>query len=466
MPKENFFLNNKISEDLYFEVAAHLPVIDYHNHLNPLAMAQEKRFENITELWIHDDQYKHRLMRISGITEKYITGNATAEEKFYAWLKTYPKTLGNPLYHWSQLEIKEIFGQEIDLINDDPTKLWETCNSQLGNNGSSVIDILNKWKSEILCTSDDLLDSLENHVITTEREKNINVFPSLRSDSILAFESPLYNEWLKKLETLTKATISNLDTYEEAIKQRLDYFEKGNCKLSDHGLDSGFLYVTTTKATAETLFKKQLSLQVLNNEELCALKSYILQFLGLEYGKRKLTMQLHIGAQRVTSTRLKGIAGKFGGFATIGNPCDISSLCTFLDDLEKGGYLPNTILYTLNPADNERFATLTGSYAEDGVAGKIQFGPAWWFNDHFDGIKKQLTDVASFSLLNSFIGMTSDSRSFLSLSRHYYFRRILCHLLGDWVDKGMLPNNFDILADLVKNICYQNAKNLVTTGKI
>jgi glucuronate isomerase len=466
MLKNNFLLNNNISKDLYFEVAKGLKIIDYHNHLNPEAMASERKFDNITQLWIHDDQYKHRLMRINGIKEVYITGAASDKEKFLAWMRTFPKTIGNPLFHWTQLEISEIFSNQIDLMKDDPEILWDNFSTKLGNHGLSVIDILNKWNVEILCPSDDILDNLDSHVKTTKRETNISVLPSLRSDSILALESSLFLEWLKKMRALTGSEIKSLSDYEEAISLRLDYFVKGGCKLSDHGLDSGFIFKPTTVEVAAIIFAKKLKGESLTSSELLAIKSYLLQFLGVQYGKRNITMQLHIGAQRTTSSRLKGIAGKFGGFAAIGNPCDIESLTQYLDSLEKTGYLPNTILYTLNPADNERFATLTGSFSEDGVSGKIQFGPAWWFNDHFEGIKKQLTDVASYGILNSFIGMTSDSRSFLSLSRHYYFRRILCHLLGEWVDKGILPNDFELLAGLVKNVCYQNAKNLITTGKI
>lgn len=462
---EDFMLNSSLAKELY-KVACKLPILDYHNHLNPSAILENKKFKNITQLWIQDDQYKHRLMRINGIEEEFITGAATDLEKFLAWMRTFPRTLGNPLYHWSQLEIRDVFGSNIDLVNDDPLKIWDECNAMLGEEGFSAIDILTKWNSEILCTSDDLLDPLEAHRIISNRENKITVLPSLRSDSILAFETEGYLDWLKSLELILSTKITNLETFQNAIKKRLDYFQEAGCRLSDHGLDSGFLFSKTTEDVADGIFSKLLDGAALTTEEILALKSNTLSFLGVEYGKRKLTMQLHMGAQRVTSSRLKGIAAKFGGFATLGDPLNIESLCGFLDSLEIAGYLPRTILYTLNPADNERMATLTGSFTEDGVRGKIQFGPAWWFNDHFDGIKKQLVAIASHGLLSSFIGMTSDSRSFLSLSRHYYFRRILCYLIGDWVDNGMLPDNFEVLAKLVKDVCYTNAKNLLTKGNI
>lgn len=462
----DFLLSTPIARELYHDVAKSLPVIDYHNHLNPSAIAADKKFKNITELWIYDDQYKHRLMRINGIKEAYITGEATDEEKFTSWMKTFPKTMGNPLYHWSQLELQAILGSDTDLFNTPLTDLWEQSNGCLGNNGLGVTAILKKWNTEILCTSDDLLDDLVPHKTATGVNDNISVYPSLRSDSIINIDSAKFPDWLEKLANLTKGTIKNLESYEQAIKSRLDVFQNAGCSLSDHALDAGFLFQLPSLPEAEAIFKKAIARIRLSDLETVQIKSHLLRFLGIEYGKRNLIMQLHMGAQRVTSTRLLQIAGKYGGFATIGNPCDMTSICRLLDCLECAGNLPNTILYTLNPADNERIATLTGSFASDGVAGKIQFGPAWWFNDHYAGIKRQLTDVASYGLLNAFIGMTSDSRSFLSLSRHFYFRRILCQLLGSWVKKGLLPADMGSLKELLENVCYHNAKNLITKGNI
>ncbi|OAQ39780.1 uronate isomerase [Pedobacter psychrophilus] len=466
MLDKDFLLSNKISKELYYNIAEKLPIIDYHNHLNPSAMVLEKKFKNLTELWINDDQYKHRLMRIFGIEEKYITGNGSDKDKFFAWMETFPHTFGNPLYHWSQLEISSVFGEEIDLEITPHEEIWDKCNEKLGDNGLSCIDILKLWNTELLCTSDDLCDVLDPHIQITKNQENISVFPSLRSDSILAFDSPLFLEWLKNLENQTKIKVGNLSDYESAINIKLANFKSAGCNLSDHGLDSGFTYVLPSKKDAEIYFNKIIAKETLKENELVALKSYLLTFLGKAYGQLDMVMQLHIGAQRTTSSRLKNIAGKFGGFATIGNPVDIQSICSFLDSIETGGKLPHVIVYTLNPSDNERIATLTGSFSEDGKGGKIQFGPAWWFNDHFEGIMKHLKDVSNYSLLSQFIGMTSDSRSFLSLSRHYYFRRILCHFIGDYVEKNMLPNNMVYLSELVTKICYQNAKNIITTGKI
>lgn len=467
MLNTDFLLNHRISIDLYHEVAKRLPIIDYHNHLNPASISSNKKFRNITELWLYDDQYKHRLMRINGVEEQYITGEASDFDKFITWIKILPKTIGNPVYHWSQIEIQYIFGADINLLEDDPLSIWEACNSKLGENGFGVIDLLEKWNAELLSTSDDLLDNLDNHKVASQNVNHqITVKPSLRSDAILAFETDGFVNWLKKLEDLTGINVIDLNTYQDAIKIRLDYFQESGCPLSDHGLDSGFRFELPTKEDAEKLFHKKLNHQILNERELILLKSYTFKFLGIEYGKRKLVMQLHMGAQRTTSTRLKNLAGKFGGFAAIGNSINIESLCNFLDALEIEKSLPKTILYTLNPADNERMATLTGSFTAEGVKGNLQFGPAWWFNDHYDGIVKQLTALASHGALSTFIGMTSDSRSFLSLSRHYYFRRILCSLLGDWVEKGLIPDDFDTLSQLVKDICCNNARTFITTEKV
>jgi glucuronate isomerase len=466
MLSKDFLLSNKISQDLYYNVAQKLPIIDYHNHLSPSSMVLEKKFKNLTELWITDDQYKHRLMRIYGIKEKFITGEGSDKEKFLAWMKTFPQILGNPLYYWSQLEILAVFGEEVDLETTPHEEIWEICNNKLGNNGLSCIDILTLWNAEVLCTSDDLCDDLNPHIKITEKHKNIAVLPSLRSDSILAFDAPEFINWLEKLENLTNIKVSSLSQYEAAITNRIDYFKNSGCNLSDHGLDSGFNYNLPSKEDAELYFEKILAKECLELNEMIALKSYVFRFLGIAYGKSAMVMQLHMGAQRITSSRLKNIAGKFGGFATIGDPLGIKSLCSFLDSIETTGKLPHVILYTLNPADNERLATLTGSFSEDGIGGKIQFGPAWWFNDHYEGIMKHLRDVSNYSLLSQFIGMTSDSRSFLSLSRHYYFRRILCHFIGDYVARDLLPNNMEYLSELVTKICYQNSKNLITTGKI
>ncbi|MDQ6813942.1 MAG: glucuronate isomerase, partial [Bacteroidota bacterium] len=373
-------------------------------------------------------------------------------------VKTVSKTIGNPLFHWSCLELKRIFGIDEILSEKNADEVWNTCNKQLQNDGFGALDILHKWKAEIVCTSDDLTDNLELHK-TASGNGGVKVLPSLRGDSIVAFDGPSSN-WMQKLSG-NDGAIKNLDDYKQAITQKLNDFNEAGCKLADHSLDAGFAFLLPTESVATILFENYLNDIPLNNREIVLLKSHLLVFLGTEYCKRGWVLQLHIGAHRYTSTRLRKLVGPAGGYATIGKTCDIESLCMFLDAMEQQELLPRTILYTLNPADNAAFATLTGSYAEDGVAGKIQFGPAWWYNDQYEGIRQHLVTLSSYGLLSHFVGMTTDSRSLLSFSRHEYFRRILCNVVGMWVDGGELPADNDLISQLIKDIAYNNSKKFI-----
>lgn len=463
----NFLLNNKTAERLYHEVVAHLPIIDYHNHLNPQQLAHNKAFENITQLWIANDPYKHRAMRISGIAEKYITGESTDEEKFFKWAEAFPNTLGNPLYHWTCMELQNLFGIEEILSAQSARNIWNTCNSQLNNGKTGILDILAHFKVETTCTSDDLLDDLSHHqAVTADNIFGIQVLPSLRGDSILKLEQPGVLNWLKKLSDISIIEINSPESYKEAIIKRLNYFDESGCLLADHALDAGFYFEMPSEKNVGKLLGKHLQGGFLSTHEQVLLQSYLLVFLGEEYGRRGWVMQLHIGAQRYTSSRLCKLAGAAGGYATIGKPCDIDSICRFLDILEQKNKLPKTILYTLNPADNEALATLTGSFAEDGVPGKIQFGPAWWYNDHLTGIESHLITLAGYGLLNHFIGMTTDSRSALSFTRHEYFRRIVCNMLGKWAKSGQITSDIMVLNTLITNICYNNSKNWIVKNKL
>lgn len=458
---KNWLIKNKTGERLYHEVAAPLPIIDYHNHLNPHHIAENKQFSNLTELWIAHDPYKHRAMRINGIPENGITGSVSDFEKYQNWVGTISKTLGNPLFHWSFLELKRIFGIDEMLSQKNAVTIWEACNHKLQQEEFKTCSLINKWKSEILVTSDDLLDNLESHKKIAFDQNNVKVLPSLRADSILDISNPNYLEWIKKLEIETDTLILNLDGLKEAVKRRLDYFAENGCLFADHALDSGFSFKQIDEKEAGEIFRNILQNQHLEPKDSVKLNSFMLDYLGEEYGRRGWIMQLHIGAQRNTSSRLRRMVGPAGGFASIGKACDINSLTLFLDSLERKGALPETILYTLNPADNAALASLTGSFTEDGVVGKIQFGPAWWYNDHYAGIRKHLNDISSYGLLGTFIGMTTDSRSILSLSRHEYFRRILCDQIGGWAEEGKLPNDMALLEQLIKDISYLNIKTKI-----
>lgn len=451
---DDFLLQSKAASLLYHEYAASLPIIDYHNHLNPTDLVNDQQFENLTQLWITPDPYKHRAMRICGVPENNITGNTSDKEKYLQWANTVPKTLGNPLYHWNALELKRIFGIDTLLNAETAKEIWENCNAQLTTGNHSAIQLLQQWKVEALCTSDDLLDNLIPHQTATEKY-NIKVFPSLRGDAILKIAQ---TDWRDRLSQSTLTTIHNLADYKTAISKRLDIFREAGCLLADHALDAGFQFNLPTESIANQFFEKVLAGEKLNSSERVKLDSYLLFHLGQEYASRGWVMQLHVGAQRFTSSRLRKLAGSSGGYGAIGKNTDINSLVTLLNELEKQAALPKVILYNLNPIDNEAFASITGSFAEDGVVAKIQFGPAWWYNDHYNGIRNQLIALADYGLLSQFIGMTTDSRSLLSFSRHEYFRRTLCNLLGDWVEQGYIPNDQELLKMTIENICYHNAK--------
>ena len=458
---DNFLLSNKTAETLFHSHAHQLPVVDYHNHLNPKYLAENKQFSSIAELWVTGDPYKHRAMRINGMPEQGITGNATDKEKYLNWVKTFPKTIGNPLFHWTCLELKHIFGIDELLSAQNAEEIWNHCNTLLQEDGFRAVDLLRKWNAETVCTSDDLLDDLTPHQTATNLKLGLTVLPSLRSDSMIAFETPGFTGWLTRLSGCSGLEIRTLDQFKEAIVSKLNNFEVAGCRLSDHSLDGGFTFDFSSSANPDQLFASILSGTQLSVTDLAILKTHLLVFLGKEYSKRKWIMQLHIGPQRFTSSRLRKIAGTAGGYATIGQSSNIEGLCHFLDALEQEEKLPRTIIYTLNPSDNEAFATITGSFTEDGLAGKVQFGPAWWYNDHYDGMRQQLIALSSYGLLGHFIGMTTDSRSILSFSRHEYFRRLLCNLIGQWVEEGLLPNDSTLLNQLVADISYNNSKNMI-----
>lgn len=460
---EKYFLSNKVSETLFFQIAQPLPIVDYHNHINISDLANDTVFNNLSQLWITNDPYKHRAMRINGIPEKYISGDGSDKEKYIYWVKTFSKTMGNPLFHWSYLELNKVFGIDKLLTESSAEEIWDICNSQLQSKNCTAIPLMEMWNVDSLCTSDNWFDDLSLHGQASSQAK-FNVNPSLRSDNAVNIHMWEDTKFLSKLTEFTNIEVLDLSDFQSALIKQLDHFNNKGCKLSDHAIDAGFLYSPISETTAAVLFKNWVYKKELTNDEIVQLQSYILTFLGKEYSKLGWTMQLHIGAHRHTSTRLRNLAGAAGGYSAIGKTADISSLCLFLDTLELQGGLPNVILFTLNPSDNEAFATLTGSFSQDNTSSKIKFGPAWWYNDHFDGIKSNLLSIANYSLLSQFIGMTTDSRSILSFSRHEYFRRILCNIVGEWVEEGLLPNDMDLLNELITSICYTNSKKMITNG--
>ena len=457
---DDFLLTTKASRTLYHEHAGHLPVIDFHNHLDPALLAENHRCGNLAELWLDNDPYKHRAMRIRGIPEEYITGREMpARERFGKWASLVPYLIGNPLFHWSALELKRFFGIDEILNGDNAREIWDKCNARLSETDMGMLDILRKCNVESLCTSDDLLADTSMYLRASEISDGISVLPSLRGDSIINFTPGNFPGFVTRLSELTGIRIKTLDDYLRAVGLRLDTFSDSGCGYADHSLDSGFRYCEVSRWEATLLFGRLLTAGELPDEGAVRLRSYVLGYLGGEYARRGWVMQLHIGAIRNTNTRLRKICGPAGGYASIGSACDIASLVALLDSLDRNDSLPRTILFTLNPADNAAFATLTGSYSGAGVKGKVQFGPAWWYNDHLEGILGQLQALSSYGLLSGFVGMTTDSRSVLSFSRHEYFRRILCRFIGEKVSCGEFPDDMTLLGEIVGDICYNNIKN-------
>lgn len=452
---DEFLLSTEWARRLYHQVAEELPVIDFHNHLDPMALAENRRVEDMAELWINSDPYKHRMMRITGIAEEKITGrDVSHQERFLIWASLLPRLVGSPLFHWSCIELKRFFQIDEILNEANGMEMWNRCNEKLQQSGWGMLDILKQCHVETLCTSDDLLSDVSLHTRASSYGHGIKVIPSLRADSILH----LSKEFISLLAEVAGHSISSLQEYLESVNHRMADFDRAQCRFADISLDAGFCFTSCNEQQASSLFGNLLAGICLSEEDIRILQSYLLLYIGRQCAQRRWTMQLHIGAKRDTNTRLRQQVGPAGGYATIGTACDLSSLVSFLDALNQTDELPRTILYTLNPADNAAFATLTGSFAGTGIVGKIQFGPAWWYNDHLEGMYGQLQSLASYGLLSSFIGMTTDSRSVLSFSRHEYFRRVLCRFIGEKVYAGEYPADWEILKNLVENICYWNAK--------
>jgi glucuronate isomerase len=454
---EDFLLTTAVGRALYHEHAASLPIIDYHCHIDPADVADDRRFADIAELWVCADPYKWRAMRMNGIPERLITGGASHLDKFKAWAGTVRHAIGNPLFHWTGLELKRTFGIDELLSPDTADDVWTRCNARLAEPGFSARGLLGRARVEVLCTSDDLLDSLAAHRRHRKTAADLRMLPSLRGDSMIAVDGDGFVAFCRSLSELTGIAIASLDAFKAAVRMRLDVFADLGCRVADHGLDVA-AFDAADDDTAARLFERRLAGGELSAVERLQLKSALMLFAGAEYHRRHWIMLLHIGAQRVTSTRLRRLAGPAGGYAAIGRSADVAAIARFLDRLEGDGTLPRTVLFTLNPSDTDMFASLVGSFAEDGVPGKIQFGPAWWYNDHRDGIVRQLRALGNLGLLGRHIGMTTDSRSLLSYSRHEYYRRILCNLIGEWVEAGELPNDPELLSGFVADICYRNAK--------
>jgi len=454
---ENFLLQTEAARRLYFDHVQHLPIIDYHNHLSPEDIAENRKFKTITEVWLNGDHYKWRAMRANGIDEKLITGDADDYEKFKAWAATVPYTMRNPLYHWTHLELKHPFNVNELLNEESAEKIYNQCNELLQTK-YSVPEILMYHKVELLCTTDNPTDDLKHHQQIAQSNSKLKVYPAFRPDIFLNFNER--NEWLHQLQLLeqsTKSSINSPDDFLTALQSRIEYFHNNGCRLSDHGLEFMPLYSTGIK-NYESIFSDLLQNKNVLQDDLDSLKAYVLFELCKLYYSKNWVQQFHLGAMRNNNSRLLKLLGRDAGTDSIGDYKQAGNLSVFLNELDKENKLAKTILYNLNPADNEVFATLAGNFNDGSVAGKIQWGSAWWFLDQKDGMEKQLNALSNMGLLSRFVGMITDSRSFLSFSRHDYFRRILCNLIGNEIENGELPSDFNWLGDVLTGISYRNAK--------
>jgi glucuronate isomerase len=454
----NFILQTKTAEYLYHNHAAKMPIIDYHSHLIPQQIAENKKFENIAQPWLYGDHYKWRAMRTNGVDEKFCTGAATDWEKFEKWAETVPHTLRNPLYHWTHLELKGYFGIT-DLLNPASAKaIYDKTTQMLQLEEFRVQGLLSKMNVELVCTTDDPIDSLEYHIKIATDGCKTKVLPTWRPDKAMAVDDVAsYNEYIDKLGKVSGLNIKNFAALLDALRHRHDFFASVGCKLSDHGLEQ-FYAEDYTQDEIEAIFMKIRGGVSFSALEILKFKSAMLyEFAILDHSKGWV-QQFHVGALRNNNTRLFNKLGADTGFDSIGDWQQAHAMSKFLNKLDMTNQLAKTILYNLNPSDNEVLGTMIGNFQDGSVAGKIQFGSGWWFLDQKDGMEKQMNTLSSLGLLSRFVGMLTDSRSFMSFPRHEYFRRILCNLLGNDIENGLIPNDMKLLGQMVEDICYNNAK--------
>jgi glucuronate isomerase len=457
---DEFLLDSDVASELYHRNAAPMPIVDYHTHLPPERMAANTPFRDLTELWLEGDHYKWRAMRASGVPERYCTGDASPWEKFEAWARTVPDTLRNPLYHWTHMELKRPFGIETLLGPATARDVFERCNRSLGEDAFTPLGLLAGFKVAVVCTTDDPTDSLEPHEVLARRaDPATRIYPTWRPDRALGVDDPAaYAAWLSRLERASGRAVSGFDSFLQALETRHTFFHERGCRASDHGLEQ--LYAEPwADAEVKGAFDRVRGGRALEPGEALKLKSALLHRLALLDHARGWVQQFHLGALRNTNTRLREALGADAGFDSIGDFEQARPLARFLDGLDRTDQLAKTILYNLNPADNEVFASMAGNFQDGSVPGKMQFGTAWWFLDQKDGMEAQMRALSNMGLLARFVGMVTDSRSFLSYSRHDYFRRLLCNLLAEDVRKGLVPDDRELLGRVVRAVCFYNARD-------
>ena len=456
---EDFLLQGRAARRLYHEYARELPILDFHCHLPVWDIAENRSFKNLTEIWLDGDHYKWRAMRADGVSEEFCTGNAAPLEKFLAWARTVPRALRNPLYHWTHLELLRYFGID-DLLSEETAAIvWDLANHRLQEKGMSVHGIFEKFRVSAVCTTDDPTDSLEYHQQVNGSGISTLVFPTFRPDAAIRTDEPrAFVEWVERLGASANVHIARLSDFLDALRLRHDFFHRRGCRLSDHGLDHCHsVFCTDNEAAA--LFQKTLEGKQLSADESAKFASYMLLFFGRLDAEKGWTKQLHLGAYRNVNSRMLRGLGRDVGFDAIGDWPQASALGTFMDRLESENALPRMIIFNLNPADNYVFAALAGAFTEEGIRSKIQFGAGWWFLDQKEGIEWQINALSNCGFLSNFVGMVTDSRSFMSFPRHEYFRRVLCNLLGNEMEAGLLPNDEKLVGEMVKDICLRNAVN-------
>lgn len=454
---KDFLLETDTAKELFHNYAEVVPVLDYHCHINPQEIYEDRKFDNIAQVWLGGDHYKWRQMRSNGIDEYYITGDASDWEKFEKYAQTLDKAIGNPLYHWSHLELQRFFDYDGVLSGKTAKEVWDLCNEKLSHDDMSVRNLIKKANVTLICTTDDPIDDLKWHKLIKEDDSfDVQVLPAWRPDKAVNINKPDFMEYVGKLADAAQMEINTFEDLKKALANRMDFFAENGCSVADHGLDY-VMYVPASDDEIEAIFAKKRNREELTNEEVVKFKTAIMLFLAKENKNRNWVMQLHYGCKRDNNTVMFDKLGPDTGYDCISNEAPGSQLADFLNAVNMDGGLPKTIIYSLNPGDDELIGTILGCFQNSDAIGKIQQGSAWWFNDNKTGMQKQMTSLANLGLLGNFVGMLTDSRSFLSYPRHEYFRRIMCNLIGGWVENGEFPYDMDLLAPIVKGISYNNA---------
>jgi glucuronate isomerase len=454
---KDFLLSTETAKELFNKYLAKKSILDYHCHINPKEIAQDRQFENISQVWLGGDHYKWRQMRSNGVEEKYITGNVPDREKFQKWAETLEKLIGNPLYHWSHLELRRYFGYEGVLNSETAEEVWTLCNKKLQKKSMSARGMIEQFGVKLICTTDDPVDNLEWHKkIKEDKSFDVQVLPAWRPDKMLNIENSSFVDYIAQLSKVSGVNIISFAALKTAFQKRLEFFISFGCRATDHAL-AYIMYAPCSEKEVESIFDKRLKGGILSKDEELKYKFAFMLFAGREYSKNDLVMELHYGCKRNNNTFVFNKLGQDTGHDCIDNFSSGAQMVDFLNTLDSTGQLPRTIIYSLNPNDNALIGSVLGCFQDSSALSKIQQGSAWWFNDHKAGMTEQLISLANLGVLSNFVGMLTDSRSFLSYTRHEYFRRILCDLIGGWVENGEYPYDIQILSKIVSDISYDNA---------